>query len=105
MNSDLPLADELAALTARLATLLLDHDSVDEAVRSLAHALVEAIPGTAGAGASLMDTRGLRTSTASTDPVVLEADQLQYDLGQGPCLTAWAQQATVIVEDTRTEKR
>jgi GAF domain-containing protein len=37
--------------------------------------------------------------------VVLDADQWQYDLGQGPCLTAWAQQVTVNVEDTRTEKR
>jgi GAF domain-containing protein len=105
MEADLPLADELAALTARVADLLLTHDTVEEAVRALAGALVEAIPDTAGAGVSLMDGAGRRTSTASTDPVVLEADQLQYDLGQGPCLTAWAQQATVVVEDTRTERR
>jgi len=105
MDADLPLADELAVLTARLADLLLTHDTVDEAVHALAQALVEAIPGTTGAGVSLMDARGRRTSTASTDSVVLDADQLQYDLGQGPCLTAWIQQATVTVEDTRTETR
>ncbi|MFF2029283.1 GAF and ANTAR domain-containing protein [Arthrobacter sp. NPDC058192] len=105
MDADLPLADELAALTARLADLLLTHDTVDEAVLALAQALVEAIPGTAGAGVSLMDGWGRRTSTASTDPVVLDADQLQYDLGQGPCLSAWAQQTTMNVEDTHTETR
>ncbi|CAH0291586.1 hypothetical protein SRABI83_04225 [Arthrobacter sp. Bi83] len=105
MDADLPLADELAALTARIADLLLTHDTVKQAVQALAQALVEAIPGTAGAGITLMDARGRRTSTASTDPVVLDADQLQYDLGQGPCLTAWAQQSTITVEDTRTETR
>jgi len=105
MQANLPLADELAALTARIADLLLTHETVDEAVSALAHALKEAIPGTLGAGVSLMDARGRRTSTASTDPDTLRADQLQYDLGQGPCLTAWAQQTTVTVEDCRTDHR
>jgi transcriptional regulator with GAF, ATPase, and Fis domain len=105
MDASLPLADELAALTARIADLLLTHDTVDDAVSALAQALKEAIPVTVGAGVSLMDARGRRTSTAATDPVVLEADQLQYDLGQGPCLTAWAQQATVNMVDSRRETR
>lgn len=105
MQANLPLADELAALTARIADLLLTHETVDEAVSALAQALKEAIPGTLGAGVSLMDMRGRRTSTASTDPDILQADQLQYDLRQGPCLTAWAQQTTVIVEDCRTDRR
>jgi transcriptional regulator with GAF, ATPase, and Fis domain len=105
MDADLPLADELAALTARIADLLLSHETVDEAVSAVAQALTEAIPGTAGAGASLMDARGRRTSTAFTDPIVLQADQLQYDLRQGPCLTAWAQQATVKMEDSGVETR
>lgn len=105
MQANLPLADELAALTARIADLLLTHETVDEAVSALAQALKEAIPGTLGAGVSLMDTRGRRTSTAFTDPDILRADQLQYDLGQGPCLTAWAQQATVTVDDCRTDHR
>jgi GAF domain-containing protein len=105
MVADLPLADELAALTARIADLLLTHDTVEEAVQALAQALVEVIPGVTGAGVSLMDARGHRTSTASTNEIVLDADRWQYDLGQGPCLTAWAQQATVEVPDTRTETR
>jgi transcriptional regulator with GAF, ATPase, and Fis domain len=105
MDAGLPLADELAALTVRVADLLLTHDTVEDAVSALAQALKEAIPVTTGAGVSLMDARGRRTSTAATDPVVLEADRLQYDLGQGPCLTAWAQQATVNMLDSRVESR
>ena len=105
MQANLPLADELAALTARIADLLLTHQSVDEAVSALALALKEAIPGAPGAGVSLMDARGRRISTASTDPATVQADQFQYDLRQGPCLTAWAQQATITVEDCRTDAR
>jgi GAF domain-containing protein len=105
MQANLPLADELAALTVRIADLLLTHETVDAAVSALAQALKEAIPGTLGAGVSLMDARGRRTSTASTDPAIVQADQFQYDLRQGPCLTAWAQQATVTVGDTRTDHR
>ncbi|WP_395398773.1 GAF and ANTAR domain-containing protein [Arthrobacter sp. UC242_113] len=105
MDANLPLADELAALTARIADLLLTHETVDEAVSALAQSLKEAIPGTLGAGVSLMDTRGRRTSTASTDPAIVQADQFQYDLRQGPCLTAWAQRTTVVVEDSRTDNR
>ena len=105
MPADLPLADELAALTVRIADLLLTHETVDEAVSALAQALKESVPGALGAGASLMDARGRRTSTAATDPTILQADQLQYDLRQGPCLTAWAQQATVKMADSRTDHR
>lgn len=105
MEGELPLADELAVLTSRVADLLLTRETVEESVHALARALTEAIPGTTGAGVSLIDGRGRRTSTGATDPVVLDADRLQYHLGQGPCLTAWAQQATVTIEDTRTETR
>jgi GAF domain-containing protein len=105
MQANLPLADELAALTVRIADLLLTHETVDAAVSALAQALKEAIPGTLGAGVSLMDARGRRTSTASTDPAIVQADQFQYDLRQGPCLTAWVQQATITVGDTRTDHR
>jgi transcriptional regulator with GAF, ATPase, and Fis domain len=105
MESHPPLADELAAQTARIADLLLSRDTAKEGVQALAQALKEAIPGTAGAGVSLIDTRGRRISTASTDAIILQADQLQYELGQGPCLTAWAQEATMTMEDSRTEHR
>lgn len=105
MAIDLPLARELAQLTARLADLLLTRDSAEDAVQSLAHAAKEAIPHAAGAGASLIDVRGRKTSTGATDTVVLEADRLQYELGQGPCLSAWAEDRTQVIADTAAEAR
>lgn len=105
MTTDLPLAQELALLTARLADLLLTRESTEDAVQSLAQAATEAIPHSSGAGATLIDERGRETSTGATDEAVLEADRLQYELGQGPCLSAWAEERTQVIVDVATETR
>jgi GAF domain-containing protein len=36
---------------------------------------------------------------------VKQADQLQYDLGDGPCLAAWASAQAVVVDDLRRAHR
>lgn len=105
LTDDLPLAQELAWLTARLADLLLTTESAEDAVQSLAHAAKEAIPHATGAGATLIDGRGRKASTGATDEVVLEADRLQYDMGQGLCLSAWAEGRSQAIEDIAVETR
>lgn len=105
MTMELPLAHELAELTARLAELLLTRESAEDAVQSLAHAAKEAISHSSGAGATLIDERGRKTSTGATDDVVLEADRLQYEMGQGLCLSAWAEDRTQVISNIRTETR
>jgi GAF domain-containing protein len=105
MDSPLPLANELAALTGRMAGGYLSEESASKAVQSLAYVLKDSVPGSAGAGASIINARGRRESTGATDPVVLQADKLQYELGQGPCLSAWAEQRAIIIRDTTEETR
>ncbi|MGN7251499.1 MULTISPECIES: GAF domain-containing protein [unclassified Arthrobacter] len=74
-------------------------------MRLLARAIMVSVPGTTGAGVSLLDARGKRTSSASTDEIVTRADTRQYELGQCPCLTAWASKENVIVQDITTDPR
>ncbi|WP_394250699.1 GAF and ANTAR domain-containing protein [Arthrobacter pityocampae] len=105
MNDSLPSAGELAALTGPLAGGFLSEQSASKAVQSLAYILKDAVPGAAGAGASLINARGRRDSAGATDPMVLQADKLQYTLAQGPCLSAWAEQRPIIIRDTRQEAR
>ncbi len=100
----LPL-DELSTVIARVQGLLLTEEKVDRAVRLLARAIRVSVPGTTGAGVSLLDSRGRRTSSGSTDEIVARADALQYELGQGPCLAAWASEEPVIVADVATDPR
>ena len=100
-----PLAGELPEIFARVSGLLLTAPVVDRAVASLAQAAHEGLAGSAGAGGTLIDSQGRPTSTASTNRLVEEADRLQYDLGEGPCLTAWASGETVRVDDVRQDPR
>jgi GAF domain-containing protein len=104
VEQNLPL-DELSTAVDRIKGLLLTEEKVDRAVQLLARAIKDAVPGTIGAGVSLMDARGRQTSAGFTDRVVQRADALQYELGQGPCLTAWAAEETVLVDDVRTDPR
>lgn len=98
MLNPLPL-DELTAVFARIKGLLLTEEKVDRAVQLLVQAVSEAIPGTVGAGISLLDARGQGTSIGATSAAVRLADDAQHGLGQGPCVTAWTAGRTVQGND------
>lgn len=104
MLNPLPL-DELTAVFARIKGLLLTEEKVDRAVQLLVQAVSEAIPGTAGAGISLLDARGRGTSIGATNALVLLADDAQHGLGQGPCVTAWTEGVSVQANDTEWSMR
>lgn len=100
-----PSSGELATVFAQLHGMLLSQDDATTAVSRLAHAARQMIPAAAGAGVSLLDEAGTRISTAATDPAVEAADAAQYELGAGPCLSAWATQEPQRIADTTTETR
>jgi GAF domain-containing protein len=104
MAQQLPL-DELSTVIARIQGLLLTEEKVTTAVRLLAQAAKESVPGTIGAGVSLLDARGRRTSSGYTDSIVRQADSTQYECGEGPCLAAWAAEEPVLVKDLANESR
>jgi GAF domain-containing protein len=64
----------------------------------------ETIPETVGAGVTLLRDQGPATAAAS-DAVVERADSLQYELGEGPCLSAGREGEPFRIDDTRTETR
>ncbi|WP_224049795.1 GAF and ANTAR domain-containing protein [Arthrobacter sp. NicSoilB4] len=105
MSVELPLAEEITAVFARATRLLLTEETVARALRLITDAATEAIPGAIGAGVSLINSSGLRQTTAASDAVVAAADALQYDLGEGPCITAWASGESVVVEDLALDRR
>lgn len=103
-TSGLPL-DDLTTAVARIQGLLLTEKKVDNAVHLLAQAIKESMPGAWGTGVSLLDPGGRRTSSGFTDALVKQADTAQYELGEGPCLTAWATEEVVIINDLHTDQR
>jgi GAF domain-containing protein len=62
------------------------------------------VPAATGAGLSLI-TDAVRTSKASTNALVELADQQQYELGEGPCLTSWADGVMVRMDDLDDDPR
>ncbi|WP_176156810.1 GAF and ANTAR domain-containing protein [Arthrobacter sp. P2b] len=105
MNDALPQAYELSGVAGRMLSGLLTEDDASKAVQSLSYVLKDSIPNSAGAGASIIHPRGRSESTGATDTVVLGADKLQYRFGEGPCLSAWAEQRPIIIQDIREEIR
>ncbi|MGQ1799035.1 GAF and ANTAR domain-containing protein [Kocuria oceani] len=96
---------ELTTVFARLQNILLSQEHATAAVHQLAQVAQALIPVAAGAGVSLLDDQGTRTSTGATGRLVEAADALQYDLGNGPCLSAWATETLQCVNDTTDEDR
>jgi GAF domain-containing protein len=105
MAQGLPLAEELSVVFARLSGFLLSEETVSTAVRLVTSLAQDSIPGTAGAGVTLVDEWGGKATSAASDPVVERADSVQYELDEGPCLTAWAQRTLVRIDDVESERR
>ncbi|GAB3526292.1 GAF and ANTAR domain-containing protein [Arthrobacter monumenti] len=105
MTAQLPLADELAAVAARASGFLLDEDTVAAALCLITSTAAESVPGASGSGVTLIDPSGRQSTSAASDPVVEQVDQLQYDLGEGPCLTAWATTSVIRMDDAASESR
>lgn len=98
-------AGELTTALAHVQGMLLSEQDAVTAVEQLALVARDLVSGSVGAGASLIDASGRRTSTGTTDRVAAAADALQYELGEGPCLSAWATVAVQRIDDTATETR
>ncbi|MFE7631676.1 GAF and ANTAR domain-containing protein [Kocuria sp. NPDC057446] len=96
---------ELTAVFARIQTMVLSQEHAVVAVHQLAQVAQDLIPSAAGAGVSLIDAHGSRTSTGATDHLVETADALQYESGEGPCLSAWATASLQRINDTTDDDR
>jgi len=95
---------ELTAVLREMGAVVLATETVETIVELVIRSAVATIPTTTGAGVTLVDARGAR-SVAASDALVEQTDAAQYQLGTGPCLTAWRDQVTVRIDDVRTETR
>lgn len=66
---------------------------------------VDVVPGCDHAGITLRTRRGRVTTAAHTDQVVLDADELQYELSEGPCLDAAFEDHTYVSNDLTRDER
>ena len=83
---------------------LLHTGSLHDTLQLIVDYAVATVPGCEHAGISLVHGRKISTPAAS-DGVALRLDALQFDVGQGPCLDAIAEEQTFISDDLATESR
>ncbi|MFE9750482.1 GAF and ANTAR domain-containing protein [Saccharothrix saharensis] len=98
-------SDDLAARLNEVARALHRQGNAQETLDEIVRAAVGTIPGAKHAGImTIVGKREVRT-VAATDDVPRDVDQLQFDTGQGPCLTALYQQKIVSAPDLGEESR
>jgi GAF domain-containing protein len=95
---------ELAAVLRELGGVVLATETIETIVELVIRSAVATIPETTGAGVTLVDARGAR-SVAASDALVEQTDAAQYELGAGPCLTAWRDRVNVRIDDIAIETR
>jgi GAF domain-containing protein len=78
---------------------------VDETLDTITAAAVENIPGVDHASVSVINAQGAMETLVPTDAFVAEADLLQIELGEGPCLDAALKIPLVRVDDMAAETR
>jgi GAF domain-containing protein len=102
---NLPLDGELAAVAARMSGLLLSRESVGSVLELIVSLAGTTITAAAGAGVTLVDPGGALTTMSASGPLVHEADTLQYELREGPCVTALAECSPKRIDDVTTDRR
>ncbi len=86
---------ELRESLASLAALASNRLGLEDLLTRVATYAVQAIPGADGAGLTLLEDDRSNIIVA-TVPFVREVDDIQYGMGQGPCISAAAEGRTVM---------
>ncbi len=63
------------------------------------------MPGADFAGITLVGAQRRVENRGATDPLVAELDEVQANLGEGPCLDALWEHRTVVIDDMHTDDR
>jgi GAF domain-containing protein len=96
--------EDLAGSFAALDKFVISEHSLRESLHAVAELSVRAVYGADGAGVTLLADREPLTVTAAGD-FVRRVDEIQYTLGEGPCLEAYSRQTVVVVGDFLQETR
>jgi GAF domain-containing protein len=89
---------------AELSTFLIGDQSIGDTLTRVTTLAVESVPPAIFAGITMMVDDRISTQ-AFTDPTCREIDRAQYESGDGPCLQAYRQSQTVVVESLADDDR
>ena len=100
-----PLPAGQARQFSELARSLQAEPDLDQTLTSIVTAAVANVDGADLAGITLVSKSGALSTPAATDELAREIDRVQYEVRQGPCLSAAWDRLTMLANDLRTETR
>lgn len=98
-------ARRAAEYFARLSRELMEEPEERPTMQRIAERAVLVVPGCDHCGISVRRRHKRVETLAYTSPVALRCDELQYALGEGPCLEAIWQDGSYVTTDTRNDGR
>jgi GAF domain-containing protein len=98
-------SSEVAAYFARLSRDLLTGPEGTLSFQRIADRAVEVIPACDFVSITMRRRRGRAESVASTSTAADRCDALQYELDEGPCLDAIAEDEAYLIEDVANDPR
>jgi GAF domain-containing protein len=96
--------DDLVTSLGGLSRLATGQLVLEDTLTQIATYAVQAVPGADGAGLTLLEHDRADT-IVTTAPFVREVDNIQYGLGQGPCISAAAEGTTMLSGSLGGDKR
>jgi GAF domain-containing protein len=96
---------ELSETFARIAQTLRSEGDVQHTLERTVTLAVATLPCCDFAGVSMLQPGNVIETPAATSEVAAQADRLQYELGEGPCLQSLHHRRTVRIDDLPTDPR
>jgi diguanylate cyclase (GGDEF)-like protein len=95
---------ELSSVMSEFARTMLTDFPMQAILKHFVHRIVDVLPIT-GAGVTLIDGASAPRYVAASDRAALRYEELQTELGEGPCLAAYRTGEAVLVPDLEIENR
>ncbi|MDQ3767465.1 MAG: GAF and ANTAR domain-containing protein [Actinomycetota bacterium] len=99
---------ELSDALQELAGILVSEEDIDSTISRITRLAVACIDGADFCGVSLV-TKGMKGKeikmVGATDEIAAEVDRVQYEVGEGPCLSSMADQATFKIDDISSDRQ
>ncbi|WP_110205371.1 GAF and ANTAR domain-containing protein [Nocardioides daejeonensis] len=94
-----------SAYFARLSQELMTHHDEQKTLELICRRVLDVVGGARWASLTVRRRRGRLTTLASTDPLAAQADALQHELGEGPCLDSAINDRAHLVKSTANDAR
>jgi GAF domain-containing protein len=96
---------ELNAALTHAARTINEARTIEETLQTIAETALISIPSMDHVGVSILDDNGIAVTKAATSELVLELDNLQYSLDEGPCVDSLRGSTVVAAPHIRHDQR